>query len=209
MWEGCYESGDPYLGTAEDIETSVGWTGDRGALVSALLDAGAPLHAGFIDRLVGEGEPTYAVHDLWHHVPDYVKKRHKRETERRQRDTPTAGRRRKSDKRRRTAPNGGQRPPSTDSQDGDGQPPSPSPSPSPIDQDQDQRAGARDTHRVLVRLSHEVLGLVDDGRLPSAEVKDELKLRAAKAAIDYDARAVTKALDSAEAQRAADRRGPA
>jgi hypothetical protein len=63
-------------------------------------------------------------------------------------------------------------------------------------QDQDQRADAREAHRVLVRLAHDALAAV-----PIEDAKNELKTRAARAGIAYDARAISKALDSAEAQR--------
>lgn len=68
-------------------------------------------------------------------------------------------------------------------------------------QDQDQRADARESHAVLVRLAHAVMEDVESGALAASEAKDELKHRAAKARIIYDARAVTAALDSAEVQR--------
>lgn len=82
LWDPCYESGDDYLGTADDIEDLVGWAGERGALTKALVDAGAPEGFGFIEP-VAEGATTYRVHDLWHHAPDYVSNRRTREDERR------------------------------------------------------------------------------------------------------------------------------
>lgn len=125
IWETCYESGNDYLGTATDIENLVGWKGECGALAAALREVGAPEGAGFIE-VVTEGahelSTTYRVHDLWHHAPDYVTKRHKRELERRQKVAPTV-------KRRRTAPNGVQRPPSPDSQTEVDRTPAPAPAP--------------------------------------------------------------------------------
>ncbi|HUC40265.1 MAG TPA: hypothetical protein VMR92_05485, partial [Gemmatimonadales bacterium] len=40
LWEPCYECGDPYVGTAEDIEALLDWTGGPGLLAKALLEAG-------------------------------------------------------------------------------------------------------------------------------------------------------------------------
>lgn len=67
--------------------------------------------------------------------------------------------------------------------------------------DQDQRTDVRDAHAVLVKLCHAVLDDIDAGTVPADETKDEVKARAAKAGIAYDATAITKALDSAETQR--------
>lgn len=115
LWEHCYESGEEYVGLAEDIESMVGWEGERGMLTRALADAGAPEGSGFIEPVDTSEPARYRVHDLWHHAPDYVIKRRKREL----------------DRQSRSAPNGGQRPPSLDWQLGDVRPPSPSHSPSP------------------------------------------------------------------------------
>jgi hypothetical protein len=116
LWDACYEHGDEYVGTADDIEATVGWTGEPGALARALIDCGQPEGRGFIEP-VPDGVGGYRVHDLWHHAPDYVAKRRKRELERIAKVGP--------------APNGGQCPPSSDRQDGDRRTPSPSPAPSP------------------------------------------------------------------------------
>jgi hypothetical protein len=87
LWDGCYENGDAYLGDATDVEARAGWGGRAGVLVTALVEAGGPGHAGFIDEggTSGwpEGEPgTYRVHDLFDHCPDYVAGRQRREDER-------------------------------------------------------------------------------------------------------------------------------
>ncbi|MEO8483095.1 MAG: HNH endonuclease signature motif containing protein [Acidobacteriota bacterium] len=68
-------------------------------------------------------------------------------------------------------------------------------------QGQEQREIAPDTHAVLVRLAHDVLADVATGALEAADAKTELKHRAGKARIPYDAGRVTRALDSAEHQR--------
>lgn len=80
IWDSCYESGEDYVGTADDIETMVGWAGERGALAAALVDAGSPEGQGFIEPL-DEGVRTpvrYRVHDLWDHVPQNVARRRRR-----------------------------------------------------------------------------------------------------------------------------------
>lgn len=74
IWEGCYEAGDDYLGTAHDIESTVGWTGESGALVRALVRCGYPEGGGFIDHVSGDGdETTYRVHEFHEHAPAWVK----------------------------------------------------------------------------------------------------------------------------------------
>lgn len=133
MWELAYESGEDYLGTSDDIELSVGWAGERGVLTRALVEAGAPEGEGFIETLdtpassTVHAEPRFRIHDLWHHAPDYVKKRRDRELERRQKQAPPT-------KRRRTADNGSHFTPPSDPLSRDGRTPSPSPSPSPSPQ---------------------------------------------------------------------------
>lgn len=121
LWESCYESGDDYVGTAQDIETLVGWDGEPGVLATALVQAGAPEGQGFIEP-VSDGSTAFRVHDLWHHAPDYVAKRRQREMDRQQKSDPAV---------RRTAPNGGHWRASPDCSPGVGRTPSPSHSPSP------------------------------------------------------------------------------
>jgi hypothetical protein len=76
------------------------------------------------------------------------------------------------------------------------------PVPSPEDQNhKEQRADARASHRVLVRLAHDVLADVEAGTVASLDLSSELKTRAAQARIAYDSESVRKALDSAETQR--------
>lgn len=117
LWDSCYEAGDDYVGTTEDIEHAVGWSGEAGMLTRALAEAGAPLGVGFIERIDGAGEPAFRVHDLWHHAPDYVAKRRKREMDRQGKTDPSP-------------PNGAVLRRDSTCQDGDVRPPSPSHSPS-------------------------------------------------------------------------------
>jgi hypothetical protein len=139
MWETCYESGDDVLGTAEDIEHLLEWRGEAGVLARALAGAGAPEGAsGFIEP-IAEGSLVFRVHDLWHHAPDYVKKRRERELARQCRTAPNgaerqtldAEQRRTADTDRHSAPNGTAWPPSLDKQTGVACTPSPAPSPAP------------------------------------------------------------------------------
>jgi len=83
---------------------TVGWTEDPQTLARALADAGAPEGFGFIEPIDADPSApnaitTYQVQDLWHHAPEYVRKRRNRELERQKRVAPSA-------KRRTTAPRG-------------------------------------------------------------------------------------------------------
>jgi hypothetical protein len=120
LWDSCYEAGVDYVGTAADIEQAVGWAGEPGLLARALVDAGAPEGDGFIEPAPGV-DGGYRVHDLWHHAPDYVAKRRKRELDRQGKSDPGV---------RRPAPNGDGRDEIAECLSEDGRTPSPSPSPS-------------------------------------------------------------------------------
>lgn len=86
IWDSAYECGDAYLGDATDVEMVACWDGPPGELVAALLTCGGD-GAGFIEQ-VPDRPGRYQVHDLFHHAPDYVRKRWTREAERRShRDT--------------------------------------------------------------------------------------------------------------------------
>ena len=126
LWDSCYEAGEDYVGTADDIENLVGWTGERGVLTRALAEAGCPEGQGFIEPISDtvDGAQAYRVHDLWHHAPDYVAKRRQRELARQDKVGPSGA-------VRRTAPNGAG---SGFATKRNGVTPSPSPSPSPSPQ---------------------------------------------------------------------------
>jgi hypothetical protein len=87
LWDSCYENGDDYLGDSCDVEAAARWTGGPGVLTAALLDAGGDDSAGFIQEIPNR-QGRYSVHDLWHHAPDYVRKRRQREAERRSKTDP-------------------------------------------------------------------------------------------------------------------------
>lgn len=80
LWEVAYEHGDPVIGDAEAIEAAAKYPGAPGKLFSALLTCGGTNRAGFIEATDHPDE--YQIHDLLDHAPDYVKKRQKRENER-------------------------------------------------------------------------------------------------------------------------------
>ena len=139
LWDSCYESGEDYVGTSQDIEALVGWTGEPAALTRALIEAGVPEGFGFIEP-VGEatrGETSYRVHDLWHHAPDYVAKRRRRELDRQQKADPAGD--------CRTAPNGGRWTKTSDCQIEVDRTPSPSPSPSHSPSHKNGAAAASDS----------------------------------------------------------------
>jgi hypothetical protein len=121
MWDAAYESGDPFVGGADDVEDAVRWPGPAGVCCEALLSAGGEGRAGFIEAVTGGG---YIIHDLWDHAPDYVRKRHAREREREERGAALAltGQRPVGDQSVT-----GQCPPSPDSQDENGRTPAPAP----------------------------------------------------------------------------------
>jgi len=105
IWACCYENGDDYLGDSRDVEGMAEWDGDEGALTAALLDAG------FIDEL-DDRQGHYICHDLWHHAPEYVQKRRKREAARQTKTDPCKEKKKNvgqcPDSDRRTADSGGQ-----------------------------------------------------------------------------------------------------
>ena len=80
LWDTAYENGEPYLGDGRAVELAAEWEGEPGALLKALLEAGGDGSPGFVEE-VSPGR--YAVHDLWDHAPDYVRKRRQRELHRR------------------------------------------------------------------------------------------------------------------------------
>lgn len=151
LWDACYEAGDDYLGTAQDIDQLLGWSGDAGLPASALVACGLPEGPGFIEPSdQGNGTVTYRVHDLWHHAPDYVQKRHKREQERRQKSIPVSEDRRAGSDRR-TAPDGGQRPttPIRQNEVDHTRAPAPAPAPAPA-QKNGSSAPLRDAEPVML-----------------------------------------------------------
>jgi hypothetical protein len=78
MWESAYESGQPVVGDAQDVETVCDWSGEPGGLVSALQGCGGAGPGFILERDDGRFE----IHDFWTHAPSYVKRRAERESDR-------------------------------------------------------------------------------------------------------------------------------
>jgi hypothetical protein len=78
LWEVSYETGNPRIGDATDIELAADWQGEPGKFCSAAADCGGEGRAGLIEEI--EGEPgRFQIHDLYVHAPEYVRKRMDRE----------------------------------------------------------------------------------------------------------------------------------
>jgi len=98
IWNVGYADGDPRLGSVADVEMAAEWTGNPGELTRCLLEAG------FIDAVDADGKlmakpvchvlpsvlplandmanVNFAIHELYDHAPEYVRKRMDREDER-------------------------------------------------------------------------------------------------------------------------------
>ena len=127
LWETSYENGDEYLGDSADVEAAAQWTGEAGKLTTALLEAGGGDGKGFIEE-VHDRPGRYLVHDLWHHAPEYVRKRRKREAERRAKTDPVMDGGRCSDSDQSVT---GKQHASPDRPTGVGFPPAPAPAAAP------------------------------------------------------------------------------
>jgi hypothetical protein len=66
MWRRGYQTGNPLLGDALDVEAAAEFTGEPGKFATAAHSAG------FIDKLPDE---RYRIHDLWDHAPEWARKR--------------------------------------------------------------------------------------------------------------------------------------
>lgn len=73
MWHVAYQTGDPRVGTAPELEMAIGWMGKHGDCADALIDSG------FVDVF----DEELFIHDLADHCPDYVLDRFRKELERR------------------------------------------------------------------------------------------------------------------------------
>jgi hypothetical protein len=79
LWEVAYQSGDPVIGDALDIELAAEYPGEPGKLCQALLDC----------RLLDQLEDgRIQIHDLHENAPEYVKKRFVRDKARRNKYSP-------------------------------------------------------------------------------------------------------------------------
>lgn len=70
VWDAGYETLDPVVGTARDVEELAFWKGHKGDLATALVTAG------FLDT---RADFLLELHDFWGNAPDYVLKRAKRQ----------------------------------------------------------------------------------------------------------------------------------
>lgn len=73
LWRVGYDSGNPIIGDALDVEIAAKWTGERGAFAKALLDVR------LLDAL---DDGRLAIHDLYENAPEYVKGRARKEQSR-------------------------------------------------------------------------------------------------------------------------------
>lgn len=76
IWYHAYEDGNPKLGNGDDVEFMIGWDGESGGCVNALIESG------FLD-LDDDGGLT--IHDLDDHAPRYVANRAAAEASRKDR----------------------------------------------------------------------------------------------------------------------------
>ena len=175
LWLAAYEAADPYIGGAADIADATGWAGDADVLVARLVDGG------FLDAI---GPDQYAVHDLWDHAPEYVRKRWLRA------HPDAAADRRPWRRGGETPPAGGQTSPR-----GDESQTYPS-RPVPSRPEGKGSAPTRDPDppnpRVLTRLAYDLPDDLDD----EADKKDALKDLAVRHRLTYDATAIATALDA-------------
>lgn len=69
LWHQGYQTGDPRIGDATDVEAAAEFPGEPGCFTTAALEAG------FIEQ---DADGTYRIHDLYEHAPRYVQLRMKR-----------------------------------------------------------------------------------------------------------------------------------
>ena len=73
-WDVAHTSGNPVLGSADAVEAAAEWPGERGKFFEAMRDC----------RLIDLREDgAWEIHDYWHHAPEYVKGRLRKELQRR------------------------------------------------------------------------------------------------------------------------------
>ena len=126
LWAIAYECGQPIIGDTVDVELAAQWPGEPGQLCEALAAVG------LLDAVDGG---KWQIHDFWDHAPEYVKKRHDRELDRKSRSRGRSARAENvSNNVENCPPNGRQRPPlSAERQTTaeNGKPPTPAPTPTP------------------------------------------------------------------------------
>lgn len=75
MWRVAYASGNAVIGDELDVEIAAKWWGERGVFCRAVVSVG------LLDAL---DDGKFAVHDLEHHAPAYVRDRRRKELKRRE-----------------------------------------------------------------------------------------------------------------------------
>lgn len=73
VWHAANESGEPIVGSKEDVEAVARWSGEPGELADLLVKCG------FLDV---RDDGRLEIHDYWHHCPEYARSRRGREDER-------------------------------------------------------------------------------------------------------------------------------
>lgn len=69
LWHRGYQTGDPFIGDALDVEAAAEYPGEPGTFAEACFQSG------FLDRDEAGG---YSIHDLYQHAPKYAKQRMQR-----------------------------------------------------------------------------------------------------------------------------------
>jgi hypothetical protein len=77
LWDVANESGNPVLGSPDDVETAAEWPGERFQLFEALRE-GRWIETDETD----DETATWKIHDYFDHCPEYVHRRSEYETER-------------------------------------------------------------------------------------------------------------------------------
>ncbi len=75
MWDVAHESGNPILGSPAAVEAAAEWPGESGQFFAAA----SRRDCAFVDEVV---LGVWAIHDYWHHAPEYVKGRQRKEEQR-------------------------------------------------------------------------------------------------------------------------------
>jgi hypothetical protein len=66
LWHQGYQTGDPFIGDATDVEAAAEYPGEPGRFVKAAHESG------FLDQ---DGSGNYLIHELYEHAPRYVRLR--------------------------------------------------------------------------------------------------------------------------------------
>lgn len=81
MWDAANESGNPTFKSAEQLAATIDYDGEPCQLTTSLIEIG------FLDLTL---DGSYEIHDYWHHAPEYVKGRLRKEKERLRKRNPSS-----------------------------------------------------------------------------------------------------------------------